>query len=391
MPSSVEQTAAFAGVWPMPSPGGELLRVGIIGLGYWGPNLLRVLADDVDVEIAWICDRDPQRLARYHRRHPNAQATERAELIFEDRAVDAVVIATPVASHFTLAAASLAAGKHTFIEKPLAPSVQLAEALVTLARRAGRLLMCGHTFLYSPAVRAVKRMLDDRVLGDVYFASSSRVNLGPYRNDVSVIWDLGPHDFSILHYWFGEVPVTIRATGRDALTSGIADVAFVAMTFASGLVANVELSWLAPSKLRRTVVVGSEKMIVYDDGAPQPVRLFDHGIVLGEQHLGEYELSYRTGEVISPRLETGEPLAAELLEFTAAARRRDPLEWQAALACDVVRMLEATAESLDSGGATVALSGAGDAAARPPTPLRPRPVTAVVGDPVAAVATEPAA
>src|SRR5262249_25262097 len=155
------------------------------------------------------------------------------------------------------AAQALDAGKHVFVEKPLAPSSELADDLAELAAEGGRTLMCGHTFVYSPPVRAVKRMLEAGTLGDIYFISSSRVNLGLHQRDISVIWDLGPHDFSILLYWLSELPTSVRAVGRDSVVKGIADVAFVTMTFGSGIVANVELSWLAPSKLRRTVVVGS--------------------------------------------------------------------------------------------------------------------------------------
>ena len=332
------------------------VNVAVVGLGYWGPNLLRVLADDPAVEIAWLCDRNPERLARFHRRHPLARTTADIGPILEDPRVDAVVLATPVCTHYDLAAASLAAGKHTFIEKPLAPSAALADELIALADRADRLLMCGHTFLYSPPVRAVRRMVESQVLGELYFVSSSRVNLGPYRSDVSVVWDLGPHDFSILLYWFGELPLTVQATGRDALISGIADVAFVAMTFPGDIVANVELSWLAPSKLRRTVLVGSEKMVVYDDGSPEPIRLFDRGIVLGQpESFGQNQLAYRSGEIICPELETCEPLVVELAEFVRAVRHGDRLEAQRRLARDVVVVSEAAEYSLKAGGAPVPL------------------------------------
>jgi predicted dehydrogenase len=357
------------------------LTVGVIGLGYWGPNLLRVLADDPDVVVKWLCDRDPERLARFARRHPAARPTARAEQLLEDPDTDAIVIATPVGTHFELAAASLAAGKHTFVEKPLAPSAALAGELIARAGRAGRVLMCGHTFLFSPPVRAVRRMLDAGALGDVYFASSSRVNLGPYRSDVSVVWDLGPHDFSILLYWFGEPPATLRATGRDALASGIADVAFIAMTFPGGVVANVELSWLAPSKLRRTVLVGSERMLVYDDGGSEPIRLFDRGIVLARgEPLGQSRLAYRTGDVVSPQLETCEPLAAELAEFARAAREGDPLHAQSALALDVVRMTEAAESSLTQGGVAVPV---GDATVGEARRFRPQAPELLVEEPAA--------
>jgi predicted dehydrogenase len=211
--------------------------------------------------------------------------------------------------------------------------------------------MCGHTFLYSPPVRAVRALLDRGELGKVFFVSSSRVNLGLHQRDASVIWDLAPHDFSILLYWFDELPVKVRAEGRDSIVRGIADVAFVTLTFPSGLLASVELSWLAPSKLRRTVVVGSEKMVVYEDGAAEAIRIFDHGVVYRDPDtFGEYQLSYRTGDILSPRLDTIEPLAAEVGDFIASVRgERERIRDR--VAADVVRLLEAAAASLEHGGA----------------------------------------
>ncbi len=364
---------------PEPARGASPLGVGVIGLGYWGPNLLRVLADDADVVVRWICDRDEERLERFHRRYPATRPTTRVEAVLEDPAVDAVVVATPVFTHFELAVASLSAGKHTFVEKPLASSSTLVDELLALARKVDRVLMCGHTFLYSPPVRAIKRLLDDQTLGELYFVSASRVNLGPYRRDVSVVWDLAPHDFSVLLYWFGQVPSTLRATGRAALASGIADVAFITMTFPSGVVANVELSWLAPGKLRRTVLVGSEKMIVYDDGASEPVRVFDQGIVLGPpESFGQYQLSYRTGDIVSPRIESCEPLVAELADFARAARSGERMHGNLQVAREVVRMTEAAELSLNSGGEAVPLNGAG-------------PMSALQWLPGAPALTEPAA
>jgi predicted dehydrogenase len=283
----------------MDEPSDRPLVVAVVGLGYWGPNLLRVLVDDVGVVVRWICDLD-DRLERFRRRYPFVQATPDITDVFADPAVDAVFLVTPVFTHFDLAAESLRAGKHTFVEKPLAPTPALAEELVARGRAQERILMCGHTFIYSPPVRALRRMLEERVLGDVYFISSSRVNLGLHQRDVSVVWDLGPHDFSIVMYWLGERPATIRAVGRDSIVPGITDVAFVAMTFPSGIVANVELSWLAPGELRRTVVVGSEKMAVYDDGTTEPIRLFDHGVVYHDpETFGQY--TCRTGPATSSR------------------------------------------------------------------------------------------
>ena len=332
------------------------IGIAVVGLGYWGPNLLRVLGDNLDAEVRWICDLDTERLAKYRRRHPGARVTTRIDRVLADADVDAVIIATPVHTHYTLASQALRAGKHVFVEKPLAQSAELADDLAELARARSRILMCGHTFLYSPPVRAVKRMIEAGTLGDIFFISSSRVNLGLHQRDISVIWDLGPHDFSILLYWLSELPTSVRAVGRDSIVKGIADVAFVTMTFASGIVVNVELSWLAPSKLRRTVLVGSERMVIYDDGAPEPVRLFDRGVVYRDpETFGEYHLSYRSGDVISPRIESHEPLSLEVADFVKAIQNGDRMEFHTAVARSVVRIVEAADQSLQAGGREVLL------------------------------------
>jgi predicted dehydrogenase len=335
-----------------PSP----LNVGVVGLGYWGPNLLRVLAEMPAVRVKWICDLDEQLLAGFALRYPGASRTTDVDVLLEDPEVDAVFIATPVFTHFDLASRSLEAGKHTFVEKPLAPSAELASELLRRARMRERVLMCGHTFLYSPPVRVVKDLLRRGELGEIFFISSSRVNLGLHQPDVSVIWDLGPHDFSILLYWLEELPRAVRATGRDSIVAGVPDVAFVTLAYGSGIVANVELSWLAPSKLRRTVIVGSKKMVVYDDGAPEPIRIFDRGVVYKDpETFGEYKLSYRTGDILSPKVEAYEPIAKELEDFCGAIREGRETVASARLAKDVVRLTEAADDSLRRGGAEVAV------------------------------------
>jgi predicted dehydrogenase len=330
--------------------------VAIVGLGYWGPNLLRVLGDNPDVDVRWLCDLDRERLDTFHRRYPATRVTTHLERVLGDDSVDAVIIATPVHTHYDLALRALKAGKHAFVEKPLASSSELADDLAAIAAERDLVLMCGHTFVYSPPVRTVKRMLEAGKLGDIFFISSSRVNLGIHQRDVSVIWDLGPHDFSILLYWLSELPTQVRAVGRDSIVPGIADVAFITMNFASGIVANVELSWLAPSKLRRTVIVGSERMVIYDDGAPEPVRLFDRGVVYQDPAtFGEYHLSYRTGDILSPKIESHEPLGLELADFVGAIRAGERMEFHTALARSVVRIVEAADRSLSLGGREVAL------------------------------------
>ena len=314
--------------------------VAVIGLGAWGPNLLRVLGDNVDAKVRWICDVDSSRLARYRRHHPDARVTTRPERILGDPSVDAVVLATPAHTHYELAMLALHAGKHVFVETPLAMSADLADDLAAAARERRCILMCGHTLLYSPPVRAVKRMIETGTVGDVLSISSSRVDLSLDHRDASVIWDLGSHDFSILLYWLSEMPVSVRTLGRDSVGDGVADMAFVTMAFASGIVVNVELSWLAPSKLRRTTVVGSERMVVYEDGGAEPVRVFDRG-----------------GDIVSPSVEAYEPLGLQLGDFVRAIRAGDLMEYQSTLARSVVRIVEAADESLRLGGAEVSPVG----------------------------------
>jgi predicted dehydrogenase len=338
----------------------QSLTCAVVGLGYWGPNLLRVLVDRPSVEVKWICDLDGERLARFGRRYPAARRTSEIDSVLEDPTVDAVLLATPVLTHFELTQRALRAGKHTFVEKPLAPSSAKADELAKLAKRMGLVLMCDHTFVYSPPVRAIKELLDRRELGDVFFISSSRLklgNLGLHEPDVSVIWDLGPHDFSILLHWLGEVPETVRAIGRDSIVPGIPDVAFVTLTYASGIIANVELSWLAPRKLRRTVVVGNERMVVYEDGAAEPVRVFDHEVVYQDpQAFGKGHLSYRTGDIVSPRIKAREPLAIELDDFIDAIRLGSPTVASIELSQQVIRITEAADESLRLHGRELGLA-----------------------------------
>ncbi|MGI8727452.1 MAG: Gfo/Idh/MocA family protein, partial [Solirubrobacterales bacterium] len=244
--------------------------------------------------------------------------------------------------------------KDVFVEKPLAASSGEAQDLIELAKRQGRVLMCGHTFLYSPAVRTVKDVLDRGELGELYFISSSRVNLGPYRSDVSVIFDLGPHDFSILRYWLGESPEAVNAMGRAVIADDVSDVAFIDLSFPDGLLAHVELSWLSPSKLRRTVIVGSEKMLVYEDGAAEPVRLFDSGIEYHDpSSFGEYQLAYRTGDIVSLRVDTTEPIVAELEDFVSTLRNGTTPVSDPGVALDVIRTVEAAEASLRNAGSKV--------------------------------------
>ncbi len=328
------------------------VRFGVVGLGYWGPNLARNLGNEPRAELAWLCDIDEGILASVASRYPHASVTTDVEEMVADPELDAVVVATPVSTHYDLATLALDAGKHVFVEKPLTASSAEAVDLTARAARRGLVLMPGHTFLYSPPVLKIKELIDAGELGDLYFISMSRVNLGLHQPDVSVVWDLGPHDFSILRFWLDELPSEVSAMSRACVFPDTPDVAFVNVRYPNGTVAHLELSWLSPSKLRRTAIVGSEKMVVYDDTSTEPVRIFDSGAALPDpETFGEYRLSYRTGDIISPKIEATEPLALELADFLGAILDGTPLRSSPEIGLDVVRTIEAVDRSLAASGA----------------------------------------
>lgn len=317
------------------------LTIALVGYGYWGPNLLRNYMELRDVDVKWVCDRDPQKLARAKMRYPVVTVTENYADVLSDRTVDAVLIATPITTHFALAKAALEAGKHIFVEKPLTASVVEAEALIAEAEARRLTLMVGHTFEFSAPVVAIKRLIASGELGEIFYISSTRVNLGLHQKDASVIWDLAPHDFSILFDWLGEEPEYVSALGRGCV-GGVPDVAFVTMRFPSGALAEVVLSWLSPMKLRRTIVVGSKKMLVYDDTeSVEKVKVFDQGVNITEPaSFGEFQLSYRTGDIVSPHLEAREPLTVEAEHFIECIRTGARPKTDGPSGLRVVRALE---------------------------------------------------
>ncbi|MGZ4358042.1 MAG: Gfo/Idh/MocA family protein [Gaiellaceae bacterium] len=339
--------------WPEDEGRGPV-RIAVVGIGYWGPNLVRNLHELPGAEVAWACDLRPEALAALARRYPGVPRTSRLEDVLDDPEVDAVVVATPVSTHHKLALAALTAGKHVLVEKPLAGSSKQACELLQTAADRDLVLMPGHTFLYSPSVTLIRDLIASRELGDVYFISTSRVNLGIHQPDVSVVWDLGPHDFSILRYWLDELPVSVSAISRSCVVPTVPDVAFIHLAFGSGTIAQVELAWLAPSKLRRTTIVGSQKMVIYDDTSNEPVRIFDAGADLRDpQTFGEYQLTYRTGDILSPKVAITEPLAAQLADFCMAIRNGTTPRSSGAVGLDVVRITEAVDRSLDCNGGPV--------------------------------------
>jgi predicted dehydrogenase len=334
------------------SDGTAPVRVAVVGLGYWGPNLVRNLYELPEARVAAVCDADSSRLDSIQSRYPAIPGTTSFDALLEDPTVDAIAIATPVSTHADLCAKALEAGKHVFVEKPLAATSEEAEGLLALAQANDLVLMPGHTFLYSPPVVMIRELISSGALGEIYFISTSRVNLGLHQADVSVAWDLGPHDFSILRYWLEETPSHVTALSRGCVIPNIPDVTFINLEFASGAIAHVELSWLAPSKLRRTTIVGSEKMVVYDDTSNEPVRVFDSGVNLpNPETFGEYRLTYRTGDIVSPRIAASEPLFLELGDLCRAITGGETPRSSSELGLEVVRMIEAVDASLADDGA----------------------------------------
>jgi predicted dehydrogenase len=342
------------------------LRTAVIGYGYWGPNLARNVAECPELTLEALCDRDTTQLELFRQRHSDARAVSEIDEVLSDPAIEAVVIATPPKSHYELARMALDAGKHVLVEKPLAVRLTEAHELVELAAARDLLLMPGHTFIYSPAVNAVRDLIQEGVLGELHFVTSSRMNLGKYNSD-GVLCDLAPHDLSILLYWLEQPIVEVAASGSSVFQRGVPETAFLTLTFAGGQTANVQISWLAPRKVRQMIVVGSQRMVQYDDTASdEPVRIYDRGMDFfppAPANFGEHQLIYRTGDVLIPRVEPAEPLRLELQDFARAIRTGEEPRSNAALGVEIVAAVEAAEGSLRRGGLPHALSLPGELSA----------------------------
>ena len=328
------------------------MRVAVIGAGYWGPNIVRNLHEAPGADPVAVADLSPERLEGIRKRFPAIKVTTDHRQVIDDPTIDAVCIVTPVGTHRRLAEEAFAAGKHVFVEKPLAGTVSDAEAIVAAARRAEKTLMVGHTFVYNPAVVTVKQILTEGGIGKVHYVDSQRVNLGLHQFDINVLWDLGPHDVSITLYWLDEEPEWVQCTGACYIQPGIEDVVFLMIGFPSGAVAHAHLSWLAPSKLRTMTVIGSRKMVVYDDvQTVEKVKVYDQGVDKLEGE--ELRRSYRAGDIHSPRVGITEALQVEMRHFIECVRDGAKPRSDGEAGLRVVRVLEAGMRSLRSGGARV--------------------------------------
>jgi predicted dehydrogenase len=332
------------------------LRMAVVGYGYWGPNLVRNVSERPELELAGLCEPNHSRAAAFSQRFPGAPVYSELDDLLADATVDAVLVATPPRTHHAIASAALQAGKHVLVEKPLAKTAAEASDLIDIADRSGLVLMPGHTFLYSPPVNKIRQLIDDGALGEVYFVTSSRMNLGKYQPD-GVICDLAPHDISILLYLIGQPVVQVSASARSVFQEDCPEVAFITLTFAGDVTANIQISWLAPRKVREMVIVGSKRMVQYDDtAADESVRVFDRGIEFAEPaNFGEHQLSYRSGDIIVPRVEAAEPLSLELRDFARSIHTGARPRSHAQLGYEIVAVIEAAEESLRLHGEPVAL------------------------------------
>jgi predicted dehydrogenase len=338
------------------------LRIVVVGYGYWGPNIVRNVLESQELELVAVCERDQSRADKCAQRHAGVATEPDLDALLARPDVDAVSVATPPRTHFDIARRALDHGKHVLVEKPLATSVADARALIALAEERGLVLMPGHTFLYSPPVNAVRRLIESGELGEIYFVTSSRMNLGLYQAD-GVVRDLAPHDLSILLHWLDSPVTTVSASGRSIFQRQVPETAFLSLGFASGATANVQVSWLAPRKVRQMVVVGSKRMVIYDDTATDDiVRVYDRGLDwedISPASFGEYRLSYRSGDMVAPRIDAAEPLALELQDFVGAIREGRRPRSHAALGLEVVEVLEAAQASLDVDGDPVRIGPGG--------------------------------
>ena len=319
------------------------MRIGVVGLGYWGPNLARNFSRLADV--AWLCDASPERLERHGAAHPGARTTTSLDNLLDDGDLDAVALATPVLTHAALAERVLRARKHCFVEKPLAQSVEEGERVVAAARESGRVLMVGHLLEYHPGVEMLKQLIDSGELGDVRYLYSNRLNLGVLRPDENALWSLGAHDVSVLLRLAGEEPYECRAVGESYMQEGIEDVVFCYLRFPSGLAAHMHLSWLDPHKERRFTVVGSRKMATFDDmELERKLTVYDKGFDESFSSYGEYIA--RSGDISSPRVPNEEPLAIECRHFVERVQDGGEPRSGGEAGLRVVRVLEALQRSL---------------------------------------------
>jgi predicted dehydrogenase len=336
------------------------MKIAVVGYGYWGPNLVRNLADTPDVELAWCIDKRVDRLELVKKRYPGLKVSDTVNDSFGDPVVDAVAIATPVDTHYALAKRALEAGKHVLVEKPLTSRVDHGEELVALAAKKGLVLQVDHVFVYSPAVMKMKEIIDSGKLGKLQFIDSIRINLGLFRHDVNVVWDLAPHDLSIVDYLIGKLPRSLSAFGSTHSNTDIEDVAYLNLDFGNGLIANFHVNWLSPVKVRHIIVGGSNQSLIYNDlDVSEKIKVYDRGMNVtvdsSDEQKRQVLVSYRSGDVWSPNVSNEEPLSRMTKHFAACIKesKRSITDGESGLR--VVKILDAAQRSIKAQGGRVVL------------------------------------
>lgn len=328
-----------------------MISIGVAGLGYWGPNLVRNFNACPHTELAWLCDTDPDRLEAIGRQYPGVRRSTRFDELLADERLDAVAIATPVATHHPLAKVALLAGKHVLVEKPLTTSAAHAAELVALAGEAERVLLVDHIFLYTPSVAKMADLVRTGAVGDVLFFDAVRINLGVFQHDVSVLWDLGPHDLSIIDHMIGREPQSVLAIGASRTVEGLDDVVYLHLEYGDGLLASLHLNWLSPVKVRHFLAGGSRRSLLYNDlDASERLKVYDRGVDVSADPDGIRDalISYRSGDVVSPRLEPTEPLFRLAEHFADCIERRAAPISGGEQGLRIVRILDAAQQSLSS-------------------------------------------
>jgi predicted dehydrogenase len=339
----------------------QTLGIGVIGCGYWGPNLIRNFNQITGSRVVAGADLSSERLGHMEDLYPHLHTTKDYKELLADENIHALAIATPPRSHFEIAMDALEAGKHVFVEKPLATSSEQCEALLVTAKKNKLTLMVGHTFVYTAAVNKIKEVIESGELGDVYYINTTRVNLGIFQDDINVVWDLAPHDVSIMNYILDSNPEEVTAHGHSYIRQDVEDVAFLTIKYPGSVMAHIHVSWLNPNKLRSTTVVGSKKMLVYDDvSSLEKIRVYDKGVTVQPHYdtFGEFQLSYRFGDIFIPKLDDSEPLKVACQHFIDCIHSERTPRSSAQHGLDVVRVIEASNESLAGGGVVIPLATA---------------------------------
>lgn len=337
----------------------DMIQTAVVGCGYWGPNLIRNCMQSKSVNLCWVCDRDAARLENVMTPFPGVRKTTSFEEVLDDQVVKAVIIATPVSSHFSLAQSAIMRGKHVLLEKPLAASVAEGEELVRLAREHNVRLMCDHTFCYTGAVRKIKSIIDAGELGELLYYDSVRINLGLFQNDVNVLWDLAVHDLAIVDFLFDRQPTRVSAHGVTHTPNGHENLAYVTLSYSDSFIAHFHVNWLSPVKIRKTLIGGSNKMIEWNDLVPaEKVKVYDCGVrctTIAEEEKSRLLVSYRTGDIHSPRVDSSEALALVIDEFADSIGAGRPPLTDGEAALRVLRVLEAAEKSIKAGGIDIRL------------------------------------